>query len=132
MTELAKARLEALGYAVSDDDNALLDICRQRVEDSIRNLCNIPENDNIPKALFSIVTDRVCGEFLFLKRISGKLKLGDLDISAAAVKQIVEGDVSVSFAGSSSDGERLDGLIDRLIHCGEKELVRSRRIRWFK
>ena len=126
MTGLAKARLEELGYAPSDEDNALLEICRQRVEDSIRNLCNIPESDNIPKALSSVVIERVCGEFLFVKRMSGQL-----DISPA-VKQIVEGDVSVSFSESSSDGERLYGLIDRLIHSGEKELVRFRRIRWFK
>ena len=131
MTELAKVRLEGLGYAVSDEDSILLDACCRRVEDNIRNLCNIPRNDFIPQELSSIVADRVCGEFLFAKRCSGQLRLGDQDASAA-VKQIVEGDVSVSFFESSSDGERLDELINRLLNCGEKELVRFRRIRWFK
>lgn len=131
MIKLAKARLEGFGYAASDADNALLEICRQRVEDGIRNLCNIPESCDIPKELSSVVTDRTCGEFLWAKRGSGQLKIGELDLSAA-VKQIVEGDVSVSFADGSSDNERLGELIDRLIGCGEKELVRFRRIRWFK
>ena len=132
MTGLAKERLEGLGYKASDEDNALLESCIRRVEDSIRNFCNIPQSDAFPKELSSIEIDRVCGEFLFVKRISGQLRFGDLDISSAAVKQIVEGDVSVSFYDSSSDGKGLDGLIDKLIHCGEKELVRFRRIRWFK
>ena len=126
MTGLAKERLEGFGYAASDEDNALLEICRQRVEDSIRNICNIPENEELPRALSPIIVDRMCGEFLFTKRMSGQL-----DISPA-VKQIVEGDVSVSFSDSASDGERLDGLIDRLMSCGENELVRFRRIRWSK
>ena len=132
MTGIVKKRLEGFGYSPSDEDNALLEFCIKRVGDDIRNFCNIPESTDIPKELSSVVTDRVCGEFLFVKRISGQLKFGDLDISAAAVKQIVEGDVSVSFCESSSNGERLDGLIDRLISCGERELVRFRRIRWFK
>ena len=132
MTGLAKDRLKGLGYEASDEDNALLEFCRQSVEERIRNICNIPEGDDIPRDLSCVVIDRVCGEFLFVKRMSGQLKLGELDISSAAVKQIVEGDVSVSFYDNSSDGERLDGLIDRLMSRGEKELVRFRRIRWFK
>lgn len=131
MIGLFKERLEGFGYSASDEDNALLALCHQSVEDSIRNFCNIPESCDMPKGLSSIIVDRVCGEFLFVKRMSGKLKFDDRDISAAAVKQIVEGDVSVSFADGPSDGERIDLLIDRLLHCGERELVKFRRIRWF-
>lgn len=131
MIKLAKARLEALGYAVSDADNGLLDICRRRVESTVRNLCNIPGDGDIPDGLSEVVTDRICGEFLFAKRAAGKLELGELELSAA-VKQITEGDVSVSFADGDSDGERLDGLIERLMCSGERELVRFRRIRWSK
>lgn len=126
MIKLAKARLEALGYAVSDADNGLLDICRRRVESTVRNLCNIPGDGEIPDGLAEVVIDRICGEFLFVKRGAGQLEL------SAAVKQIVEGDVSVSFAEGDSDGERLDGLIERLMCSGERELVRFRRIRWSK
>ena len=126
MTGLAKERLEGFGYKASDEDDPLLEFCRQSVEERIRNFCNSPEGDDIPKALSSIVVDRVCGEFLFVKRTSGQL-----DISPA-VKQIVEGDVSVSFSDNSSDGERLDRLINCLMSRGEKELVRFRRIRWFR
>lgn len=128
--KLIKARLEGFGYAASDEDNMLLELCRRRVEDSIRNLCNIPEGGDIPNELSSVVVDRTCGEFLFAKRGSGRLEIGELDLSA--VKQIVEGDVSVSFSEGSSDSERLDVLIGRLMSCGERELVRFRRIRWSK
>lgn len=131
MTGRFKERLECFGYKASDEDNALLELCRERVESGIRNFCNIPENEDLPRELYSVIADRVCGEFLFAKRNSGQLRLNEQALSAA-VKQIVEGDVSVTFADGSSDGERLDGLINRLINSGEKELVRFRRIRWFR
>lgn len=54
----------------------------------------------------------------------------DLD---AAVKQIQEGDTSVTFAageGSQTPEQRLDSLIDRLTAGREKELVRYRRLIW--
>lgn len=130
MIKLAKARLEALGCEVSDADNALLDFCRRKVENDIRNVCNIPINDDIPAELFEVAVDRICGEFLFSKRNSGQAEMAGIDPSA--VKQIVEGDVSVSFADGSSDGERLDRLIEKLMSCGERELVKFRRIRWVK
>ncbi len=131
MIKLAKARLEALGCGVSDADNALLDLCRRKVENDIRNVCNIPANDDIPAELLEVAVDRICGEFLFDKRNSGQTEMAGLDLSAA-VKQIVEGDVSVSFADGSSDGERLDKLIEKLMRRGERELVKFRRIRWTK
>ncbi len=131
MIKLAKARLETLGCGVSDADNALLDFCRRKVENDIRNVCNIPVNDDIPAELFEVAVDRICGEFLFSKRNSGQTEMAGFDLSAA-VKQIVEGDVSVSFADCSSDGERLDKLIEKLMCCGERELVKFRRIRWTK
>lgn len=129
MLKLVKVRLEGLGYTVSDSDSAALDSCRRRAENGIRNLCNIPAKCEIPSELGEIVVDRICGEFLFSKRNSGQLDISGIELSAA-VKQIVEGDVSVSFAEGSSDGERLDALINRLMSSGERELVRFRRIRW--
>lgn len=131
MVKLAKARLEALGYAVSDADNGLLDICRRRVESTVRNLCNLPEVGDIPDGLSEIIIDRICGEFLFAKRGAGQLELGELDLSAA-VKRITEGDVSVEFADGDPDAARPDKLIGRLMCSGERELVRFRRIRWSK
>lgn len=129
MLKLVKARLEGLGYAVSESDGAALDFCRRRAENGIRNFCNIPAGCKIPSELEEIVVDRICGEFLFSKRNSGQADMSEINFSAA-VKQIVEGDVSVSFAEGSSDGERLDALINRLMSSGERELVRFRRIRW--
>lgn len=130
MIKLAKARLSGLGYEVSDDDNELLEFCRRKTESGVRNFCNLPDNCEIPSGLQEILTDRICGEYLLSKRSS----LRGLDVSdnSAAVRQITEGDVSVSYAEGTSPTERLDTYIERLRSCGERELVRFRRIRWTK
>lgn len=130
MIKLAKARLAWLGYEVPDGDNELLEFCKNKAENSVRNFCNLPDSAEIPGGLSEILTDRICGEYLLSKRNS----LSGLDVSdnSAAVKQIVEGDVSVTYAEGTSPAERLDKLVERLLNCGERELVRFRKIRWTK
>lgn len=130
MIKLAKARLAGLGYEVPDGDNELLEFCKNKAENSVRNFCNLPDNSEIPGGLCEILTDRICGEFLLAKRSSAE-GLGASE-NSAAVKQIVEGDVSVTYAEGTSPAERLDKLVERLLNSGERELVRFRRIRWTK
>lgn len=133
MIKLAKARLEWLGYAVPDEDNELVDFCRRKAENSIRNCCDLPADCSIPSELSEILTDRICGEYLLSKRGSlGGLGISGAHDNSAAIKQITEGDVSVTYAEGTSPSERLDKLIERLLHSGDKELVRFRRIRWTK
>lgn len=130
MIKQAKARLAGLGYEVPDGDNELLEFCRRKGESSVRNFCNLPEDGVIPDEALEILIDRICGEYLLSKRNAAAGLAGAEN--SAAVKQVTEGDVSVTYAEGTSPAERLDKLIDRLINGGERGLVRFRRIRWTK
>ena len=123
MNALSNALL-ALGYEVSKDDTALLTICKNKVENSIKNICNINE---IPNGLDSVVLDRICGEFLFAKNQIGKL---DENYDAEdKIQQISEGDTSITFSGMSH-GEKLDLLINSLMNSGTDELRSCRKMGW--
>lgn len=121
------ARLASFGYIVASNDFLLIEFLIPKVENRIKNNCNI---DIIPDGLHDIAVDMVVGEFLFTKKSIGRLEGFDLDI---AVKQISEGDTSVTFAigeGSSTSEQRLDRLIDYLLNSGKDELIAYRCIKW--
>jgi hypothetical protein len=74
------------------------------------------------------------GQYLYDKKASGGLDgVEGFDFSAPA-KSITEGDVSVTFAGSSDGAStpeaRLDALLEALRHPSESVLGAFRRLRW--
>lgn len=121
MLDLIAKRLGELGCEVSQADSELLLFCKNKVENYIKNYCNLPA---VPDGLFEIFVDRICGEFLFLKLESGQLdseSLGEIGI-----KSVTEGDISVSFSGEGG----VRKLIEFLMNCGGGELICYRKIRW--
>lgn len=124
--------LGAIGYTVSKADAWLLDLCIEKVRDTIRNSCNI---DTIPDGLHETAVSMAAGEFLLAKKASfdGEGGIPGLDLSMP-VSQIKEGDTSISYAvGANAGGktaeQRLDELIAQLI--GRKaDLLRYRRLVW--
>lgn len=104
---------------------------------AIRNTLAKIQNDTgaqppFPAGLKNIAVSMAAGFFLAAKKAAGQLNLAGVDLDAA-VKQIQEGDTSVTFAageGSQTPEQRLDSLIDRLTAGREKELVRYRRLIW--
>lgn len=85
-----------------------------------------------PEGLENIAVSMAAGFYLAAKKAAGQLNLAGVDLDAA-VKQIQEGDTSITFAageGSQTPEQRLDSLIDRLTAGREKELVRYRRLIW--
>lgn len=121
--------LESFGYTLQDGDDWLLGFCIQKVENSIKNECNV---SSVPCGLKKIAAQQTVGEFLFAKKGMGQLQGFEVNIDAA-IKQIQEGDTSVTFAfgdGSMTPEKRLDLLIAYLIHNGESEYVHYRRLRW--
>ncbi|MEA4831576.1 MAG: hypothetical protein VB118_03045 [Oscillospiraceae bacterium] len=120
-------RLDYFGYVVNEGDSWVLSFSIQKIENNIKNSCNIT---SIPNELFNTVIDMVCGEFLFSKKSSGQLQGFTLNLDAA-VKQIQEGDTSVSFGdGSKTPEQRLDLLIAYLMQNGKSEFVQYRRLKW--
>lgn len=118
-------RLKSFGYEVADDDDWMLTFCMETVTKTIMNQCNV---STIPEGLIPTAIDMTCGEFLFAKKQTGQLQIGDLDLSGA-VTSISQGDTSVSFDSGMSDEEKLNALISYLM--GRKgDLVCYRRMYW--
>lgn len=84
-----------------------------------------------PAGLENIADSLAVGEYLRIKKAAGQLTLEGVDLDAA-VKQLQEGDTSITYAageGSQTPEQRLDGLIDALTGRA-RELVRYRRLIW--
>jgi hypothetical protein len=119
-------RLESFGYTVTNEDDWIIGFSIQKVENTIKNSCNVT---SIPNGLTHIAVDMICGEFLFAKKQSGKIEGFNME---TAIKQIQTGDTNVTFAieGSKSPEQRLDSLISFLITNGKGDFVSYRKIRW--
>lgn len=123
-------RLVSFGYKPSEADSWMITFCMQKVENHIKNSCNISE---IPDGLIEIEIDRICGEFLFSKKQSGQLNADngfDVDM---AIKQVQAGDTNVTFAvgeGSETLETKLNTLISYLMNFGEGDFVCYRQIKW--
>lgn len=129
MLERIKERLQSIGYAVKDSDDIAINFAMQKVENTIKNDCNISA---IPDGLMNIAIDMVVGEFLMSKKTFAPNDLLKFNLDAA-IKQIQEGDTNISFAvgeGSKTDEQRLDGFIDYLLNYGRDEFITYRRFRW--
>lgn len=123
-------RLLSFGYKPSETDSWMITFCIQKVENHIKNSCNISE---IPNGLKEIEIDRICGEFLFSKKQTGQLNAENGFDIEMAVKQVQTGDTNVTFAigeGSETLETKLNALISYLINCGESEFVCYRQIKW--
>lgn len=122
-------RLASFGYTVTDADGWVLGFIIGKVENHIKNDCNI---QTIPDGLHQIAVDMVVGEFLLGKKATDSDSLTGLDLDAA-VKQIQEGDTSVTFAigeGSSTPEQRLDSLIGYLMNYGHGQFTTYRCMTW--
>lgn len=125
MLEDVTKRLESFGYEVSEDDAWMIEFLIQKIENSIKADCNI---NTIPEELHEIAVDMTVGEFLLNKKSRGQLEGFDLEV---AVKQIHEGDTSVTFSdGSKTPEERLDELILYLMNYGKGKFAAYRCIKW--
>ena len=128
MLERIKERLRSIGYAVKDSDDITINFAMQKVENTIKNDCNI----SAILSLIHIAIDMVVGEFLMSKKTFAPNELLNLNLDSA-IKQIQEGDTNISFAvgeGSKTDEQRLDSFIDYLLNYGRDEFITYRRFRW--
>ena len=119
--EAVLKRLDSFGYEIKESDAWMIGFAMQKVENTIKNECNISE---IPDGLFHTAVDMSCGEFLFAKKQTGQLEIGDLDLS------IKEGDTQVNFNGDESDSDKVDSMLNYLLNNGKGELVCYRKISW--
>lgn len=124
--EMVLNRLVSFNCCLKEDDSWVIAFTIQKVENHIKNSCNITE---IPIGLYEIATDKVCGEFLLTKLQTGQLNISELDFSQM-VKSIQEGDTTVQFESGASDTDKIQLLINGLINGSEGDLVCYRKIKW--
>ncbi len=129
MLERVKERLESFGYALKDGDEVILTFSIQKVENTIKNDCNIP---SIPDGLMNIAIDMVVGEFLTAKKTFSPDDIAGLDLDFA-VKQIQVGDTNTVFAtgeASLTPEQRLNNFLNYLLTHGRDEFACYRKLRW--
>ena len=129
MQEMVKERLQSFGYELKDGDEVSLNFSIQKVENTVKNDCNI---SSIPDGLVNIAVDMAAGEFLTAKKTFSPKDIAGLDLDFA-VKQIQEGDTNTVFAigeGSMTAEQRLDNFLNYLLTYGRDEFSRYRRIKW--
>lgn len=119
--------LLSLGYPLKLSDDWFLGNAIERAAVSIKTDCNAGA---VPVGLRPVAVELTAGHFLFALKSSGQLTGYNFD---AAVKQIAEGDTSVTYAldaGSLTPEQRFDALLAYLIGRGKAEIAAYRQLRW--
>lgn len=129
MLEKVKERLQSFGYTLKDGDEVILNFSIQKVENTIKNDCNV---SSVPDGLVNIAVDMAIGEFLTAKKTFSPNDIAGLDLDFA-VKQIQTGDTNTVFATGESSltpEQRLNAFVSYLLTYGRDEFSCYRKIRW--
>lgn len=122
-------RLRSIGYEVKEGDIFSLTFCVEKVRNTIKNETNLQD---VPEGLEPIAIDMVMGEFLLEKKTFAPDDITGLDLTGA-VKEIKEGDTTVSFGTGESTQtpeQRLTTYINYLLNYGRSEFSSYRRLKW--
>lgn len=124
--EMVLDRLNSFGYEVNEEDAWVIGFTMQKVENHIKNECNIPE---IPDGLINVAVDMVCGEFL--SQLFSLGKLNDIQITQT-LSSVSLGDTSVSYntSGTVDKVGLFTNMMNNLIHGKEGELACYRKMCW--
>lgn len=129
MLDMVKERLQSFGYEIQDGDEIILNFSIQKVENTIKNDCNV---SSIPDGLVNIAVDMAVGEFLTAKKPFSPDSIAGLDLDFA-VKQIQTGDTNTVFAtgeGSLTAEQRLNNFLNYLLTYGRDQFSCYRKIKW--
>nr|DAU03860.1 MAG TPA: head to tail adaptor [Caudoviricetes sp.] len=129
MLDMVKERLQSFGYEIQDGDEIILNFSIQKVENTIKNDCNV---SSIPDGLVNIAVDMAVGEFLTAKKTFSSDSIAGLDLDFA-VKQIQTGDTNTVFAtgeGSLTAEQRLNNFLNYLLTYGRDQFSCYRKIKW--
>lgn len=122
-------RLKSFGYELKYGDDAAVNFLIQKVENTIKNDCNVPL---VPDGLINIAVDMAIGEFLSAKKTFAPEDIASIDLNIA-IKQIQTGDTNTVFAtgeANQTDEQRLNSFINYLLTYGRDEFSCYRKIRW--
>lgn len=122
-------RLKSFDYELKYGDDAAVNFLIQKVENTIKNDCNVP---SVPDGLINIAVDMVIGEFLSAKKTFAPEDIASINLDLA-IKQIQTGDTNTVFAtgeANQTDEQRLNSFINYLLTYGRDEFSCYRKIRW--
>lgn len=120
-------RLRFIGFPYEEGDSEIL---KGLLTDATRRVMAEIGACSLPEGLKSMVIDIAAGQYLFIKKAAGKLQGFDTE---AVVKQLQEGDTSVTYAlgdGDKTPEERLDALIESLRTIPPGLAAAWRKMRW--
>lgn len=123
-------RLKFFKYDVPESEKSIIDYVILKVLSSVNNKTNqCYTTDDIPYGLYSIIVDKVVGEFLMFKKNMGDIS--EIDLSPME-KQVQMGDTSITYAIENviSPEKRFDILVSFLISSRDDELLKYRRLAW--
>lgn len=121
------ARLETLGYSVTEADHPEIDYNVEKAETELKVSTNQFE---VPEGLNYVWVDMAAGMFLNDKKASGALN-SVYDFEAPA-KSISEGDASVTFAiaDTGSFEDQFDTMLAKMITPDADLIIAFRRLVW--
>ena len=119
--------IQAIGYELTDGDQWLVGFCVQKVEQEIKNACNVQSG---PLGLYKCATGLVVADFLTLKRANGNLDVESLNFEPV-MKSIQEGDTQINYATETiSSGEQRLNLFLATCYQGREQFIGYRRLKW--
>ena len=124
MLKLLKVRLGELGLSPPAEDKTLL---LTLLDGARRWVLAETGQEGLPEALEETVVDMAAGEYLFFRKSAGRLTEFDQE---QVVRQMSQGDTSVTYAVEFGQVSPLDGLIAKLKTPPEALLRQWRRFRW--
>ena len=124
MIERLSLRLEELGIVPPVEDISLLETLLERARFG---LLARTGQAVLPEELEGSVVDMAAGEYLLLRKNTGRLEGFEQDY---AIRQMSQGDTSISYAVEAGTLSPFEGLIERLRTPPEALVQKWRRIRW--
>lgn len=121
MIDEIKTRLASLGYEATTEEDDMIQYLISKVEEEIKNATNLSE---VPEGLHYELVDAVCGEFLQLALITGKLENVE-----QVVNSIKEGDTTVTLSDSMTPQSQLSACL-RSFKLSKSALAKYRVLVW--
>ncbi len=121
MIDEIKIRLASLGYEATAEDDGLIQHLILKVEEEIKNATNLSE---VPEGLHYEWVEAVCGEFLQLALITGKLENIE-----QVVKSIKEGDTTITLGETMTPQSQLSACL-RSFKLSKSALAKYRVFVW--
>lgn len=123
LLELAIKRLNGLG--VLNVDDSLISVYLDEVVEQV--LVNLNRGE-IPDGLINTVGGMIAGKYLLTVLASSSATTAAGLTLESGVSSINEGDISVSFAGATSEADNLKNIANELITPNKALLARYRRL----